>query len=111
MSKGWRVVYTKQAQKGARRLDRSGLRPRAERLVAISARDPFETPPPFEKLLGDLAGAYSRRINIQRRLVCQVLEDIRTAEVIRMWTQYEQLSEFLSRPSILQGGEGKGEKV
>ena len=89
MSKGWRVVYTKQAQKDARRLDRSGLRPRAERLVAISARDPFETPPPFEKLLGDLAGAYSRRINIQRRLVYQVLERERVVKVLRLWTHYE----------------------
>ena len=78
--------------------------------IGILSPNPCQSPPPLERLVGDLAEVYSRRINIQRRLVCQVLEDIRTAEVIRMWTQYEQLSEFLSRPSILQGGEGKGEK-
>ena len=70
MSDGWRVVYTPQALEDARKPARSGLRPRAEKLLDLLARDPFETPPPFEKLLGDLAGAYSRRINIQHRLVC-----------------------------------------
>lgn len=89
MSKGWRVVYTPQAQKDARKLARSGLRPRAEKLLEVLARDSFETPPPFEKLLGDLAGAYSRRINIQHRLVYQVLEKERVVKVLRLWTHYE----------------------
>lgn len=85
----WRVVYTPQARKDARKLADSGLRPRAERLLALLARDPFATPPPFEKLLGDLAGAYSRRINIQHRLVYQVLERERVVKVLRLWTHYE----------------------
>ena len=89
MSKAWRVVYTAQAQKDARKLARSGLRPRAEKLLDLLARDPFETPPPFEKLLGDLAGACSRRINIQHRLVYQVLEKDRVVKVLRLWTHYE----------------------
>jgi toxin YoeB len=86
VSGGWRVVFTPQARRDARKLARSGLRPRAEKLLA---RDPFETPPPFEKLLGDLAGAYSRRINIQHRLVCQVLEKARVVKVLRLWTHYD----------------------
>jgi toxin YoeB len=85
----WRVVFTKQAQKDARRLASAGLRPKAEQLLALLARDPFEKPPPFEKLLGDLKGAYSRRINIQHRLVYQVLEAERIVKVLRMWTHYE----------------------
>jgi toxin YoeB len=85
----WLVVFTKQAQKDARRLAQAGLRPNAERLLAILAKDPFETPPPFEKLLGDLKGAYSRRINIQHRLVYQVIEDEGVVKVLRMWTHYE----------------------
>jgi toxin YoeB len=85
----WRVVFTKQAQKDARRLASSGLRPKAELLLTLLSRNPFETPPPFEKLVGDLAGAYSRRINIQHRLVYQVLEDERVVKVLRMWTHYE----------------------
>ena len=85
----WRVVFTKQAQKDARRLASAGLRPKAEQLLALLARDPFEKPPPFEKLLGDLKGAYSRRINIQHRLVYQVLEEERIVKVLRMWTHYE----------------------
>lgn len=89
MSRGWRVVYTPQARKDARKLDRSGLRPRAEKLLALLERGPFETPPPFEKLLGDLAGAYSRRINIQHRLVYQVLEKERVVKVLRLFTHYE----------------------
>lgn len=83
------MVYTPQARKDARKLADSGLRPRAERLLALLARDPFATPPPFEKLLGDLAGAYSRRINIQHRLVYQVLERERVVKVLRLWTHYE----------------------
>jgi Txe/YoeB family toxin of toxin-antitoxin system len=85
----WQVVFTKQAQKDARRLAQAGLQPKAERVLALLARDPFEKPPPFEKLLGDLSGAFSRRINIQRRLVYQVLRDARVVKVLRMWTHYE----------------------
>ena len=85
----WQLVYTKQARKDAKRLASSGLKPQAERLLAIIARNPYQTPPSFEKLVGDLAGAYSRRINIQHRLVYQVLDPIRTVKVLRMWTHYE----------------------
>lgn len=87
--KPWQVVFTRQAQKDARRLSSAGLRPKAEQLLAILADSPFQTPPPFEKLLGDLTGAYSRRINIQHRLVYQVLEEERTVKILRMWTHYE----------------------
>ena len=89
MSGGWRVVYTAQARKDARKLARAGLRPRAEKLLALLARGPFETPPPLEKLVGDLTGAYSRRINIQHRLVYQVIEEERVVKVLRLWTHYE----------------------
>ena len=85
----WRIVFTSQAQRDARKIARSGLKPRVERLLAILREDPYRTPPPFEKLVGDLTGACSRRINIQHRLVYQVLEDINTVKVIRMWTHYE----------------------
>ncbi len=85
----WKIVYTRQAQKDARKIAASGLRPQAEKLLEVLSRDLFQTPPAFEKLVGDLAGAYSRRINIQHRLVYQVLEGIRTGKVIRMWTHYE----------------------
>ena len=85
----WRIVYTKQAQKDATRIARARLRRKAEALLAILRRDPFGTPPRFEKLVGDLAGAYSRRINVQHRLVYQVLEKERTVKVLRMWTHYE----------------------
>jgi len=85
----WRIVYTKQAQKDAKKIAAAGLRPKAEKLLEILAADPFQTPPPYEKLMGDLSGAYSRRINIQHRLVYQVLEKTRTVKVIRMWTHYE----------------------
>jgi toxin YoeB len=85
----WRVVFTKQAQKDAKKLAAAGLRPRAERLLALLAENPYQTPPPYEKLVGDLAGAYSRRINIQHRLVYQVEESQRVVKVIRMWTHYE----------------------
>lgn len=87
--KPWQIVFTKQAQKDARRLAESGLRPKAERLLALLAEDPFQKPPPLEKLLGDLKGAYSRRINIQHRLVYQVLEEQHIVKVLRMWTHYE----------------------
>jgi Txe/YoeB family toxin of toxin-antitoxin system len=85
----WSIVYTKQAQKDAKKLASSNLKPQAQRLLEIIARDPFQNPPPFEKLVGDLAGAYSRRINIQHRLVYQIYEAERTIKVIRMWTHYE----------------------
>ena len=85
----WRLVYTRQAKRDARKVARSGLRPQAERLLEILRENPYQTPPPYEKLVGDLAGACSRRINIQHRLVYQVLDDIRTVKVIRMWTHYE----------------------
>jgi Txe/YoeB family toxin of toxin-antitoxin system len=85
----WRVVFTKQAQKDARKLARSGLREKAEELVEILRRNPRQSPPPFEKLAGDLAGACSRRINIQHRLVYQILDAESVVKVIRMWTHYE----------------------
>jgi Txe/YoeB family toxin of toxin-antitoxin system len=88
-SPAWRVIFTKQAQKDARKLAAAGLRPKAERLLKILAADPFGTPPTFDKLVGDLAGAFSRRITIQHRLVCHVLEKKRVVKVIRMWTHYE----------------------
>lgn len=85
----WRVVYTKQAQKDAKKLASAGLKPKAQELLAILAEDPFHKPPPFEKLVGDLTGAYSRRINIQRRLVYQVSEEDRVVKVLRLWSHYE----------------------
>jgi len=85
----WQVVFTRQATKDARKLAIAGLRPKAEQLIELLRADPFQTPPQFEKLVGDLAGAYSRRINIQDRLVYQVLEDDRVVKGIRMWTHYE----------------------
>jgi len=83
----WSIVYTKQAQKDARKIASANLRPQVERLLERMAKNPFQ--PPFEKLVGDLAGAYSRRINIQHRLVYQVYRDERTIKVLRMWTHYE----------------------
>ncbi|MBU1598770.1 Txe/YoeB family addiction module toxin [bacterium] len=85
----WQLVFTKQAQKDAKKLATTGLRPKAEILLDIPRKDPFQQPPPFEKLVGDLRGVYSRRINIQHRLVYQVLMEIKTVKVIRMWTHYE----------------------
>jgi toxin YoeB len=85
----WRLVYTRQAQRDAKKLAASGLRPKAEALFEILARNPFADPLPYEKLLGDLSGAYSRRINIHHRLVYQVLSDIKTVKILRMWTHYE----------------------
>ena len=85
----WNLVYTRQAQKDAKRLAASGLRERAQKLLDLLAKDPFSKPPPFEKLVGDLAGAYSRRINIQHRLVYQVIPERRTVKVLRTWTHYE----------------------
>ena len=85
----WRVVYTKQAQKDSKKLAKAGLRPKAEVLIEVLKKDPFHQPPPFEKLLGDLKGAYSRRINIQHRLVYQVIEESKTVKIIRLWTHYK----------------------
>ncbi len=85
----WRIVFTKQAQKDAKKLTAAGLRSKAERLLDILRENPFQTPPPFEKLVGDLAGAYSRRINIQHRLVYEILNKEKVVKVIRMWTHYE----------------------
>lgn len=85
----WQIVFTKQAQKDARRLSAAGLRPKAELLLDILRENPYQNPPPFEKLVGDLAGAISRRINIHHRLVYQVFEEQRVVKVIRMWTHYE----------------------
>jgi toxin YoeB len=82
-------VFTKQAQKDAKKLSAAGLRSKAEKLLEILVENPYQTPPPFEKLLGDLAGAYSRRINIQHRLVYQIMDKERVVKVIRMWTHYE----------------------
>ena len=85
----WQLVYTSHARRDAKKLARSGLRPQAELLLAILTQDPFQTPPPYEKLVGDLAGAYSRRINIQHRLVYQVIHEAKIVKIIRMWTHYE----------------------
>jgi Txe/YoeB family toxin of toxin-antitoxin system len=85
----WRLVYTKQAKKDAKKLSRSGLKPQAERILSILKEDPYCTSPPYEKLVGDLSGACSRRINIQHRMVYQILDDIKTVKVMRMWTHYE----------------------
>jgi toxin YoeB len=85
----WQLVYSKQALKDAKKLKGAGLKPKAEELLAVLVKDPFENPPPFEKLVGDLAGAYSRRINIHNRLVYEVLVKQKTVRVLRMWTHYE----------------------
>jgi toxin YoeB len=85
----WRLVFTKQAQKDAKKIAQSGLKPQASRLLNILRKNPYQKPPPYEKLVGDLSGAFSRRINIQHRLIYQVLDDIKTVKVIRMWTHYE----------------------
>ena len=85
----WRLVYTKAAQKDAKLLAAAGLKPQAQKLLAVLEHDPFTTPPRFERLVGDLRGAYSRRINIQHRLVYQVLEQERVVKVLRMWSHYE----------------------
>ena len=85
----WALVYSKQALKDAKKLKAAGLKPKAEELLAVLAKDPFQNPPAFEKLIGDLAGAYSRRINIHNRLVYEVLIKTKTVRVLRMWTHYE----------------------
>lgn len=85
----WDVVYTNQAQQDAKKSARSGLKPQAQKLLNILKENPYQNPPSFEKLVGDLSGAYSRRINIQHRLVYEVMEDFHTVKVIRMWSHYE----------------------
>jgi len=85
----WRLLYTKQARKDAKKLTAAGLRPKAQEVLDVLAADPFQSPPPFEKLVGDLSGAYSRRINIQHRLVYEVPAEERAVKVLRMWTHYE----------------------
>jgi Txe/YoeB family toxin of toxin-antitoxin system len=85
----WQLVFTKQAQKDAKNIAQSGLKPQVSRLLDLLRVDSLQNPPPYEKLVGDLSGAYSRRINIQHRLIYQILKDVHTVKVIRMWTHYE----------------------
>lgn len=85
----WRLIFSRQAQKDAKKLAGSGLKPKAQALLDVVHEDPFATPPRFEKLVGDLAGCYSRRINIQHRLVYEVLPEERVIHILRMWTHYE----------------------
>ena len=85
----WQVVFTKQAQKDAKKLSAAGLRAKAEQLIEMLRENPYQTPPPYEKLLGDLSGAFSRRINMQHRLVYQPLDEEKMVKIIRMWTHYE----------------------
>lgn len=85
----WQLVYTKQAQKDAKKLTVAGLSDKAKQLLAILEENPFQNPPPYEKLVGDLSGAYSRRINIQHRLVYQVISEANTVKVLRLWSHYE----------------------
>jgi toxin YoeB len=85
----WQLYFTKQAQKDAKKLASSGLKPKAQELLELIKKDPFASPPPYEKLIGDLSGAYSRRINIQHRVVYQVLEEEHAVKVLRLWTHYE----------------------
>lgn len=85
----WQLIFTRQAQKDAKKLVSNGLKDKAQCLLVILESDPFQNPPPFEKLVGDLTGAYSRRINIQHRLVYQVIEAERVVKVLRLWAHYE----------------------
>lgn len=85
----WKIFFTRQAQKDSLKLKRAGLKSKAEVLIAILEHNPFQNPPSYEKLIGDLSGAYSRRINIQHRLVYQVYQDKKTVKIIRLWTHYE----------------------
>jgi Txe/YoeB family toxin of toxin-antitoxin system len=85
----WRIVYTKQAQSDAKKISKAGLKSSAQNLLAVLEKNPFQNPPPYEKLIGDLAGAYSRRINIKHRLVYQVIKEHKIVKVLRMWTHYE----------------------
>ena len=85
----WKIVFTKQAQKDAKKIASCGLKPKAEKLLNILKRDPYQSSPSFEKLVGDLSGAYSRRINIQHRLIYQIIEEKKIIKVIRLWTHYK----------------------
>ncbi|MFO1379367.1 MAG: Txe/YoeB family addiction module toxin [Chitinivorax sp.] len=85
----WQIVYTKAAQKDASKIASSGLKEKAKALLLIIAENPFQNPPPYEKLVGDVAGAYSRRINIQHRIVYQALQEEKVVKILRMWTHYE----------------------
>ena len=85
----WKLAFTRQARRDAKKLSESGLKPKAETLLTLLENNPFQTPPPYEKLVGDLRGAFSRRINIQHRLVYQVLDTDKTVKIIRLWTRYE----------------------
>ncbi len=85
----WELLYTKQAQKDAKKLSASGLKKKAQELLEVIKENPYQNPPPYEKLVGDLSGAYSRRINIQHRLVYQVYEEEHAIKIIRLWTHYE----------------------
>lgn len=85
----WKVVFTKQALKDAKKINAAGLKQRAEKILSILEKNPLQNPPPYEKLVGDLTGAYSRRINIQHRIVYQIYEELKTVKVIRMYTHYE----------------------
>ncbi len=85
----WRIVFTRQAQKDAKKLSSAGLRPKAEELIKILRNNPYQKPPPFEKLVGDLSGAYSRRINIQHRLVYEIIDEEKVVKIIRMWSHYK----------------------
>lgn len=85
----WRIVFTKQAQKDAKKISSAGLQQKANELIQILRKNPYQSPPPFEKLVGDLSGAYSRRINIQHRLVYQIIDDEKVIKILRMWTHYE----------------------
>ena len=85
----WKIVFTKQAQKDAEKIARAGLKKKAEALLKILRENPYRNPPVFEKLVGDLSGAYSRRINLQHRLIYQIYEELNTVKIIRMWTHYE----------------------
>ena len=88
-SRNYKLLFSKQAQKDAKKLSAAGLRPKAEELLELIAHDPYQSPPRFEKLVGNLSGAFSRRINIQHRLVYEVMEEERIVKVLRMWTHYE----------------------
>lgn len=85
----WRLVFTRQAKKDAKKIVQTGLKPQTNRLLDFLREDPYRNPPPYERLVGDLSGACSRRINIRHRLICQILDDIKTVKIIRMWTHYE----------------------
>jgi Txe/YoeB family toxin of toxin-antitoxin system len=85
----WKIIFTKQAQKDAKKVSASNLKPNAEKILEVLRQHPLQIPPPYEKLIGDLAGAYSRRLNIQHRIIYQIIADEKTVKVIRMWTHYE----------------------